>query len=290
MSKPHNNPWHDPEVERRFVDIEEGQVHVRISRAAPDTDRKPLLMIHASPASAMTVVPLMTGLGKTRRCYAPDTLGFGDSAPPLLSQPEIPDYADGTRRVMDALGLDQVDVYGSHTGAHTAAELAIACPDRVGRLILDGIALFEPAEKERMLANYAPHVTPDLIGSQFHWAWHFVRDQNIFFPYFDRDKEHLRGMDMASADDLHWVTTDVLKGLTTYHLGYRAAFRHKDAERLPLVTHSTLVTADASDPLKVTMDAAHALLPDSVCQLGPSTDEADFLSAKVGQLQAFLDH
>ncbi len=289
MSGPHNNPWHDAEIERRFVDVEEGQVHVRVSRAAPAGDNKPLLLIHASPASAMTVVPIMKGLGSTRRCYAPDTLGFGDSVAPVQSQPEIPDYADATRRVMDALDLDHVDVYGSHTGAHTAVELAITCPDRVGRVILDGIALFEPEEKQRMLAHYAPHVTPDMIGGQFNWAWHFIRDQTLFFPYFDRDQAHLRGLDMTDADTLHWITTDVLKALTTYHLGYRAAFRHNDRERLPLVSQRTLVTADVSDPLKVTTKAAHALLPDSVCALGPSVEDADFLQRKVAQLQEFLD-
>ena len=140
-----------------------------------------------------------------------------------------------------------------------------------------------------MLANYAPHVVPDMIGSQFHWAWHFIRDQALFFPYFDRDKAHLRGLDMANADTLHWATTDVLSALTTYHLGYRAAFRHSDRERLPLVTQRTLVTADASDPLKVTVDAAHALLPDSLCEIGPSVESPDFLATKVAQLQVFLD-
>ena len=289
MSNAHHNPWHDPQIERRFVDVDEGQVHVRVSRETPAADNRPLLLIHASPASAMTVIPIMKGLAKTRRCFAPDTLGFGDSVAPAQPQPEIPDYADATRRVLDALELDQVDVYGSHTGAHTAVELAISWPERVRRVILDGIALFEPAEKERVLANYAPHVVPDMIGSQFNWAWHFIRDQTLFFPYFDRDQAHLRGLDMSDADTLHWITTDVLKALTTYHLGYRAAFRHQDRDRLPLVTQRTLVTADESDPLKVTAQAAHALLPNSVCELGPSVEDADFLAVKVAQLQTFLD-
>ena len=289
MSHPHRNPWHHSDIQRRFVDIEEGQVHVRVTRGTPTGNARPLLLIHASPASAMTVVPMMQGLAAGRRCYAPDTLGFGDSVAPRQTQPEIPDYADATRRVLDALELDEVDVYGSHTGAHTAVELAIACPERVRRMILDGIALFEPEEKAHMLAHYAPHVVPDMIGSQFHWAWHFVRDQTVYFPYFERDKAHLRGVDMSSADTLHWITTDVLKGLTTYHLGYRAAFRHQDRERLPLVSQRTLVTADASDPLKVTMEAAHELLADSVCELGPSHEEADYLARKVGQLEGFLN-
>jgi pimeloyl-ACP methyl ester carboxylesterase len=289
MSRPHQNPWHDAQIERRFVDIEEGQVHVRVSRASPPADHRPLLMIHASPASAMTLVPIMKGLGESRRCYAPDTLGFGNSAPPAQVQPEIADYADTTRRLIDALDLDQVDVYGSHTGAHTAVELAISCPDRVRRVILDGIALFEPEQKQRMLANYAPEISPDMIGSQFHWAWHFIRDQALFFPYFDRDKAHLRGLDMANAETLHWATTDVLMALTTYQLGYRAAFRHNDRERLPLVRHRTLVTADVSDPLNVSCDIAHGLLPDSVCELGPSSEDGDYLRRKVAQLQSFLD-
>ena len=38
----------------------------------------------------------------------------------------------------------------------------------------------------------------------------------------------------------------------------------------------TLVTADVSDPLKVTVEVAHRLLPDSICELGPSIEEPDF--------------
>ena len=284
---PHSNPWHHEKIRRRFIDVPAGQVHLRCSRE-PTGDEPPLLMLHASPASSNALVPLIVGLGEGRQCYAPDTLGFGDSSPPLQETPEAADYAAVDIDLLDALGLSTVDVYGSHTGAHIAVELAIAAPERVRRIILDGIALFEPAEKARVLEHYAPAIKPDVIGSQLNWAWHFVRDQAVYFPYFDRDAEHLRGVGMVSPEALHFVTVDVLKALTTYHLGYRAAFRHADRERLPRVGHRTLVTADASDPLSVSVPIATSLLPDSISWISASQEEADALDDKIKGLDGFL--
>jgi pimeloyl-ACP methyl ester carboxylesterase len=288
MTGNHTNPWHHAGIERRFVDIDAGQVHLRTTRAKPAGDQPSLLMIHASPASSITLVDLMAGLADGRRCYAPDTLGFGDSAAPTKQQPEIEDYAESSCQVLDALDLDQVDLYGSHTGAHIAVELAIRNPERVRRLILDGIALFDPEDKRDLLNNYAPECHPDEFGSQLTWAWHFIRDQAIYFPYYRRDAEHLRGVNMVPTEVLHTITVEVLKALTTYHLGYRAAFRHADRERMQLVTHRTLVTADASDPLNVTLDIAGELVPNNVKRLGPSTEQPGYVEAKVELLDKFL--
>ncbi len=288
MSSPHPSPWHHAGIERRFVDIGAGQVHLRVSRAVPEDDQTPLLLLHASPASSVMSVPLVLQLGQGRRCYAPDTLGFGDSCAPLQEQPTAADYAASMLEVLDALGLEQTDLYGSHTGAHIATELAILLPDRIRRVVLDGIALFEPEDKAEALANYAPAVVPDIIGSQLNWAWHFVRDQAVYFPYFRRDKEHLRNMDMASEEMLHITATDVMKALWTYHLGYRSAFSHNDRDRLPLITQRTLVMSDLSDPLHVTVDLGVELVPDSVGWKSPSAASAGGMAEKLAGIDAFL--
>lgn len=289
MPSPHWNPWHHDHIERRFVDVKEGQIHLRVTREAPTANNPPLVLLHASPASGMPLVPLMTALSSERRCFAPDTLGFGDSAPPVQQDPTAADYAKSIEHLCEALGLEQIDLYGSHTGAHIATELALAQPQLVRKLILDGIALFSAEEKQEMLDNYAPHVEPDIMGGQFNWAWHFVRDQFVYFPYFKRDAEHLRQMPMGDPKILHAIVVDTLKGLTTFHLGYRSAFSHPDRERLVKLTQPTLVTSDDSDPLKVTMDEAHSLVPDSVKLLGPSLEDEDYLGKKARGINQFLD-
>lgn len=253
------------QIDRAFVRIAEGQVHYRRAVAAGShTASLPLWMIHASPASSASLVGLVGELGRSRVVIAPDTLGNGDSAPPAVAAPDMAYYAAASLRAMDALSVDRIDLYGSHTGAHIAVEMAIAAPERVRRVVLDGIGMFSPAEKQEMLANYAPAITPDFFGSQFHWAWHFVRNQAWFFPWFKRDQAHLRGLDAPSADVLHTITVEVLKAIRTYHLGYRAAFAHDDYGRLPLVKAHTLVMADESDPLKKGVDDAAALLPSAM--------------------------
>jgi pimeloyl-ACP methyl ester carboxylesterase len=274
------------QILRGFVSIREGQVHYRHGGPqAAVQGARPLWMIHASPASSITLVGMMREFGRSRPVFAPDTLGNGDSAPPGVAKPDIEYYADSSLRVMDALGLEKVDLYGSHTGAHIVTEMALARPDRFGRMILDGIAMFSSADKADFLANYAPAITPDSFGTQFHWAWHFVRDQGWFFPYFRRDAAHLRGIAPPSTDVMHDLTVEVLKSVRTYHHAYRAAFAHPDAERLPLVRLPTLVMADDSDPLKTGVDRAASLLPGArrwISQ-GLGTEE------KVAVLARFLD-
>lgn len=64
--------------------------------------------------------------------------------------------------VIDALGLDQVDVVAYSMGSRVAAALARLAPERVGRLVLGGagpVELFEsvgPATLAGLLAGHAP--------------------------------------------------------------------------------------------------------------------------------------
>ena len=63
---------------------------------------------------------------------------------------------------------------------------------------------------------------------------------------------------MAPPEFINKLVLEVLKGLTTYHKGYHAAFTHKDTERLPLITVDTFCGASEDDPLKTGVDkAAH---------------------------------
>lgn len=276
-------------VKRAFLEITEGQVHYRTVHGPTAPTCNPLWMIHASPGSSIGLSSLLRELGRTRRVIAPDTLGNGDSAAPTIATPDIPYYADAALRAMDTLGLEKVDLYGSHTGAHICVEIALARPERVGRMILDGIAMFSSEDKRDFLEHYAPAVEPDAFGSQFHWAWHFVRDQGWFFPYFRRDVAHLRGIAQPSVEALHNTTVEVLKSIRTYHLAYRAAFAHDDRARLPLVRTPTLVMADDTDPLRTGVPLATQLLPGSLAWIFEDSARVGASAHKAEALARFLD-
>jgi hypothetical protein len=155
--------------------------------------------------------------------------------------------------------------------------------------VLDGIGMFTPDDKREFVARYAPAVEVDRFGSQLWWAWHFVRDQAWFFPYFRADPAHNRGLGVPSPDTLHAVTVEVLKAVRTYHLAYRAAFRHPDRERLPLVGVPTLVIADETDPLRAGVHEAARCVRAARRAIVAGEATADGRRAKAALIRAFLD-
>lgn len=248
-------------VDRAFIRLDEGLVHYRRAGDRSNTNALPIYVAHAGPGSSAGYEPLIAMLGESRFVIAPDTLGNGDSAPPALDVPDITYYSDSVCRILDALEIDQVDYFGSHTGAHIGCELAIDHPDRIRKMIFDGIGVFDDDFRKTLLENYAPEMEPDEFGTQFTWAWHFLRDQMMHFPYFMRDPEHRMENDMPPAEFLHIHVTDVLKALTTYHKGYRAVFRHEVDKRLPLVKVPSMFMSSEADPLHKYLDDAAARVP-----------------------------
>ncbi len=251
-------------VFRSFLRLDDRQIHYRSAGLPIEAhgDRLPLCMAHASPGSSFSLASLMGELAHARAVVAPDMEGNGDSDPPLAAETDIGWYAERLARVLDALKLDRVDLYGSHTGAQVACEFALTFPDRVGRLVFDGIPLFPDALRADFLANYAPAMQPDDYGRHYAWAYGFMRDQYMHFPHFRRDVAHRRSVSaIPSAEVLHRTTLEVLKALQTYHLAYHAAFRHRVEERLPLLKHKPLVLCIEGDPLDIYADEVCALLP-----------------------------
>lgn len=239
-------------IDREFVRIAEGPVHMRRLPRGGGAKGPPLLLFHPSPNSSRGLVPIMQalhGAGIGQDCIAIDTLGNGDSPPPTPDVPDIAYFADAMVRLMDAMGVERADLYGAHTGARIACELAATRSDRVGRVIFQGISDFDEATRSQRLESYAPAIDYDDYGRQFVWAFNFVRDQALHAPYFLRDPAHrLMNRAVPDAATLHAATMDVLKSLTSYHKPYRAAFAYPTSQRIALVTAPTLFIRSATHP------------------------------------------
>jgi pimeloyl-ACP methyl ester carboxylesterase len=247
------------DIERRFVRIAAGLVHFRFAGPAAADGPLPLYLAHSGPGSSLGLVPMMQTLARSRHVIAPDLLGNGDSDPHALAEPGIADYADDAVSLLDAQGIARVDFYGRHTGALVGCELALRHPSRVRRLVLDGLSLFSEDLRTELLTRYAPAMAADGHGGHLLQAWSFVRELTLHFPHYLQDPEHrLHHGSVPAPAALHLLTLEVLKALPTYHLAYRAAFRHATAERLALLRHDTLVMAAAGDPLERYLDAAAA--------------------------------
>ncbi len=279
----------DVVIRRAFADLADGQVHYRHAGAAR-ADALPLLMIHPSPGSSRQLEPLMTALARTRRVIAPDTRGNGDSTPlPMQTQPEIADYARATLAFMDAAGIGRADFYGAHTGACIATELSLLAPDRVGHLVVDGLGLYSPEDRDELLAVYAPEVKPDLTGAHLNWAFMFCRDQYLFWPWFKREATHLRKVGLPSAETLHAFSLEVLKSIGTYHFAYRAAFGYPRRDRLPRLTVPTLAVCSEEDMPFPYLDEVASLVPGGRRHVIQDPGTAEGAAAAAAAIAAFLD-
>lgn len=276
-------------VRRGFVDVAEGQVHYRECVHESGESAPALVMLHASPGSAKMLEPLMVALAHGRRVVALDTLGNGDSSAPAVNEPAIEYFSDGHLRALDALGIPRFDLYGTHTGANIAVELTLQQPERVRRLILDGMSLYSVEQRADMLRNYAPPVEIDLNGSQLNYVWHFVRDAFLFWPWYRRDAEHLRAVGLPSAEALHDKVVEVLKATRTFHLPYNAAIAYDKVPRLPLLTTPTLLACSRDDMLMEYFEDLRRLMPSAEWLVTKGGAAPEGWAEKIAGFEVFLE-
>lgn len=281
------------ECDRAFVRIAEGLIHYRHAdggTAPAPAKILPTLMMHASPASSRSVEPLALAVARLGggRVIAPDTPGNGDSVPLRITEPQLGDYADAIVRMLDALHVERVNIYGFHTGAHIAIELAIARPDRVKHLALDGLLWLEDAEREEFLTHYAPPLVADAWGTQVFQALQFIRDQSWFFPHFKRDPAHNLGGGAMPPELLHALTVELLKAAPSYHLAYRAVFRHRLDERLPKLEAPALLMADEGDPTRESVRRAATYVRGARTSIGGEGWSPEGVRLKASRLLDFF--
>ena len=225
-------------VRRGFTDIAEGQVHYRIFRGGAALENRPLVLLHSSPLSSLVLSKFGVRLASTRDVLAFDTLGQGDSCPPYQADVTIEYFADATMRALETLGgeFELVDVFGTHTGARIAAEMAIGHPARVRKVVLDGIRRMPGVIYDSYVEaiDMSRHIDHD--GTQFFKAWNKWRDEYLFKPPHRWLLEQMTGSPLPSARDLHDAAVEVFKGILHGHAAYRAAIYYRVDERLPLIS------------------------------------------------------
>ena len=108
-----------------------GGFHVRLT---DEGEGNPLLYLHGldgHPGDPPALRDLATG----RRVVAPEFPGYGESSG-IDQIDDVLDMALYHRRLVETLGLEQVDLIGHSLGGMFAAEVAAICPQIVRRLIL----------------------------------------------------------------------------------------------------------------------------------------------------------
>ena len=278
-------------IDRHFERLDHGLVHYRSVTPDGGDGRPPVVMFHQSPGSSRMLARLAELVGRRYRVIAPDTAGNGDSEPLALGvEHEIAEFTDAHLALLDRLGIERFIAFGSHTGANIAVDAAVRHPDRVAGIVLDGMGFYSDELRADMLANYTPEVTVDHAGSQIWWAWHFVRDTYLFFPWY-RNGAASRTTSGLPEDpvDLHDKVVEVLKAIGTYGYSYRAAFRFPKAERLAQVTRPVLYTVGRLDVLNHFADEVIARIPDVRKLVVDAATHQEYVATVASSLVEFAD-
>lgn len=229
--------------ERGYVKTGLGQVHYRrMGNGAP------VLLLHQTPWFSVEyakVIPLLAAQGLA--ALAPDRPGYGMSDVPDFV-PTIEQYADDLIPVLDALKIGKTHVVGHHTGASVAAAFVHRHPDRVTKLVLDGVPLYNAEERKQRLAR--PHWDRWLEPDGEHLAARF------------KMRAARKGDEVASGlEGVQWsVMSFFLAGETEWY-GHQAAFSYDIEPALKTVKVPALIMSHTADVLHAQTKRAAGIVP-----------------------------
>jgi pimeloyl-ACP methyl ester carboxylesterase len=211
---------------------------------------------------------LILALSGNRRVIAIDLPGNGDSDfDRILS---IDEHAAAIDHILDALGLETVDLYGHNGGATIAVALATRRKKSVRRLILDGAMALPAAVRDTLAPAYAPAIRLESDGSHLLKLWGALRNEQLYWPWYNESVECVRFVE-PDTDPAH--LTRRLIGIFKQHRNYAATygvlFAEDLAARLGTVSCPTLVCASESDPFTKFRERAAGYVTGAVSAVMP---------------------
>jgi pimeloyl-ACP methyl ester carboxylesterase len=223
-----------------YVNTGAGQLLLR--SAGDQHDGPPLVVLHDIPGSTALLDPLLLALGQHRRVLAFDLLGQGES---VADRHFMPDVAAWAVQVWRALDDGPVHLLGIETGGTVAVEMARQRPDRVLSLTLQSPPLLPEPQRA---ALYAPSADPVWDGSHLTRVWHHLRDQELWFPWFDRRPETARRHALRiDADTLHLRARECLKQPRFYQSAWAAVLAYPLAQQVAALPVKPRIIAAPDD-------------------------------------------
>ncbi|MCU0512559.1 MAG: alpha/beta hydrolase [Anaerolineae bacterium] len=114
---------------------------------------RPVILVHGWLGSWRYWIPLMQHLHLKYSVYTLDLQGFGDSAK-NPNRYTVARYTDTLVQFMDQLAITKAAMIGHALGAMVITELALRHPEKVARMLLSSVPLFDPGDlKERVPAG-----------------------------------------------------------------------------------------------------------------------------------------
>lgn len=255
-------------IRRGFVPHARGALHFRWGGAGA-----PLVGLHESPRSSLSLLPLVDGLAARRTVIAFDTPGYGHSDALPTDAPVGEDFATAFLEAFDALGLARPSVYATHTGAALAVHAALARPERVAALLLDGFAAFTAAERRDFIECYLAPFEPQWDGAHLAHLWSRCKDLYTWFPYNHREPATRLALDPPPVEKLHDTVLGFLMAGAGYLKGYRCAAALDPDAAIAALRVPTTITARPHDLIHFHLDRVTPTESVRVRRIGPTVAE-----------------
>ncbi len=235
-------------VVQDFISAGGGQVYVQYRHG----EGRPLILLHGPADSSRQFDSLLQSSQTARPLYAFDLPGNGESDNT---------YTDGVMTTkaaaekvaacLDTLGLADADILGLYGGATIAIELAQLRPQQIQALKLIGVADYTDEQRQDLLDNYTPDLTPTWDGTHLITAWRMLRLQGLFWPWHHMSAESIIWDEPdVDVDDLQVRFVDLMKCASTYHNNYRAEFTYDVVANLKNVSIPVTIGLWKRDPMR----------------------------------------
>lgn len=248
-----------------YADTRYGQMHYLDEGEGP-----PLVLLHQTPISHLVYSRLAPLLSTTYRVIGLDNPGFGNSdrLPPGSS---VADISSIIPDVLDHLQITRAALFGLHTGATIAAEVACASPGRVSAVLLAGFPYLLADERpEFMRAAELPMGTPGALpvvvpeddGSHLMKLWMRGYQRTCW-------GQDTLPPELLSEEELAFVDAYVMQAVVAWESiseTFKAVFSYASEERIPLIQAPTLLL-EAAGPYERAFckraDAVQEMIPGS---------------------------
>jgi len=262
-------------VSRHFATLGQTQVHYRRAGVGPA-----VLLLHQSPSSSAELVPLMQQLAGRFTTIAPDMPGFGASDACAGVSLSIEFLADRVAGFMDELGIGTAAVYGFHTGASVALSVARRHPRKLTLAICEGLLCLDESERHAFLSRYIEAFTPRFDGGHLAWLWTRIKDQSLFFPWYERTAAARLDADATPIAALGARAEDWLRSGAGYAAGYAAAFNYDPRADWPFIDLPVIAQCQRHDPLAAHLPRLSPLPAQSELRcFGTSEERFDLVQA-----------
>ena len=189
-----------------FIELDSGQCHYQF---AGDAQQPPVLALHDVGSSQRALSPPGLARSGSYHVIAPDLPGHGLSPPAPAARGGIDGAVDNLAELVETLGWSSLQIQAEQDSAALAVELA----RRLGASVT-ALKLVEPLDYVALAAEWdwprlRPDFTPDSAGTHLLRTWHWLRDRQLYWPWYARDAAHaLPGEPKLEADYLNARLTE----------------------------------------------------------------------------------